>query len=371
MEGEQAWRSRARLSLPTARVLRPNLEVARYLFRLPATLANSEPRCRVDDWRWWRSRHRPYLEAFVDLNLPVTGSLLDLGCGDGLVTCFYAAHYPRAQVIGLDYCPTCLLNTHHLARRLALRNVTVIEGNTLDLGSLFHNYHFDLIIARCVFHRLFHLEQDDRTQQADARSVLTEISRAIHQRLTPHGHFVSVEGWRTAAELRAWTVMLSAIHFEVDWRRSRLLPAGSSRYSTLLVTRKAETAIDGVERGVIQFFASSELARFTGPIVLRGYLAAAVLDSLQPKTSVYAFTVTSLNGAAWRRQLWSRGQLLLTHDSTTWDDHEVTFWPGSVEIPLRSQLEREAKLLKIRGHNVTVDLPLLPDRITLDANAAQ
>lgn len=47
---------------------------------------------------------KSFLWPFADINaaLPKTGTIIDLGCGDGLVACYLAGHGSQRHVIGID-----------------------------------------------------------------------------------------------------------------------------------------------------------------------------------------------------------------------------------------------------------------------------
>ena len=47
------------------------------------------------------------MARFVSSGLP-TGDVLDLGCGSGILTCFYAIARPDASVVGADLSATGL-----------------------------------------------------------------------------------------------------------------------------------------------------------------------------------------------------------------------------------------------------------------------
>lgn len=54
-------------------------------------------------------------------------SVLDIGCDNGIATCFYARLFPTAQVIGVDRCPEGIACAKELARTLGIENVTFVQ----------------------------------------------------------------------------------------------------------------------------------------------------------------------------------------------------------------------------------------------------
>lgn len=76
-----------------------------------------------------------YLSLFVAVKEPPTATrILDIGCDNGIATCFYASQFPDAEVVGIDRCAEGIACAQHLARILGLRNVTFIRGDAFASG---------------------------------------------------------------------------------------------------------------------------------------------------------------------------------------------------------------------------------------------
>lgn len=76
-----------------------------------------------------------YLSLFVAVKEPpVATRILDIGCDNGLATCFYASQFPGAEVFGIDRCAEGIACAEHLARILGLKNVTFIHGDAFTSG---------------------------------------------------------------------------------------------------------------------------------------------------------------------------------------------------------------------------------------------
>ena len=111
-------------------------------------------------------------------------SILDIGCGTGLVSVTLARQLPHAQIIGIDLFhgvsghspsqPTRNAKLEDVANRVSFK-----QGNLLKIP--FPNNSFDLVTAGSVLHEL---HSDELCLQA-----LHEIMRV----LKPNGKFISVE----------------------------------------------------------------------------------------------------------------------------------------------------------------------------------
>jgi len=76
-----------------------------------------------------------YLSLFVAAKEPPTATrILDIGCDNGIATCFYASQFPDAEVFGIDRCAEGIACAEHLVRILGLKNVTFIHGDAFASG---------------------------------------------------------------------------------------------------------------------------------------------------------------------------------------------------------------------------------------------
>jgi 2-polyprenyl-3-methyl-5-hydroxy-6-metoxy-1,4-benzoquinol methylase len=102
----------------------------------------SEPILNVirayDDWvvraycwgRFWILRQR-FLDE-IGQYLPDEGRVLDLGCGFGLFSLYYASVRPRLAIEGLDLNPRRIATARAAAARLGLTQVRYAVGNAVD-----------------------------------------------------------------------------------------------------------------------------------------------------------------------------------------------------------------------------------------------
>ena len=74
-------------------------------------------------------------------------NILDIGCDNGIVTCFYALLYPNAKVVGVDKEKKGIECGIELAKKLNLTNVEfkIMDGKKVD--KIFDKNQFDLIVS--------------------------------------------------------------------------------------------------------------------------------------------------------------------------------------------------------------------------------
>ncbi|MBN2369181.1 MAG: methyltransferase domain-containing protein [Vicinamibacteria bacterium] len=93
------------------------------------------------------SRHqKEWGRRLVDgLALAPDASVLDLGCGDGVLTAAIARNVPRGRVLGVDSSPSMI----ETARALASDNVIF---RLLDANDIDHDAEFDLVFSNATLH---------------------------------------------------------------------------------------------------------------------------------------------------------------------------------------------------------------------------
>ena len=93
--------------------------------------AYDDPIVRAYCWgRFWILRQR-FLDE-IGQYLPARGRVLDLGCGFGLFSLYYASAHPALTVEGFDLNPRRIEMARAAARRLGLANVRYTVGNVMD-----------------------------------------------------------------------------------------------------------------------------------------------------------------------------------------------------------------------------------------------
>jgi cyclopropane fatty-acyl-phospholipid synthase-like methyltransferase len=109
--------------------------------------AYDDPVVRAYCWvRFWILRQR-FLEE-IGQYLPASGRVLDVGCGFGLFSLYYAATGPGRIVRGLDLDGRRIAMARRAAARLGLDNVTYEEGDARDFkgdGEVAAAYMLDIV----------------------------------------------------------------------------------------------------------------------------------------------------------------------------------------------------------------------------------
>lgn len=116
---------------------------------------------------------QPFLEE-IGQYLPTSGTLLDLGCGFGLFSMYYAATEPRRNVVGIDLSARRISRASRTAAALDIRNVSYAAADVLSWET---ELRFDSIYFLDLVHHL---------PAAGVRPFIAKVASLI----APHGTLV-------------------------------------------------------------------------------------------------------------------------------------------------------------------------------------
>ncbi len=174
---------------------------------------------------------RVFLTHFPPLSAP--RALLDIGCENGLLTCYYGLLYPDAAVVGVDPSQPAITCAQALSRVLGLRNVTFRTGTAMGVESVSEGRTFDLVISVTVFQDSGlmpdHGGEGWRCGYVSPHPIepLRDI-QALGQVLVPGGAWISLERCRCSTDLAWWLRTVAASGWGVDWLHSQKLDCGRS-----------------------------------------------------------------------------------------------------------------------------------------------
>jgi SAM-dependent methyltransferase len=168
---------------------------------------------------------------------PVPRRILDLGCDCGLLTCFYAQHFPEAEVVGLDSSVGGIENARELASELELKNVRFQVGDIRELEKAnLSDAGFDLITFTCVLRDALgfpHVPANGPLSWAalPPTDMWARVLSTVRPLLTPGGIAFSTERVMNPRAMAWWVRSLSDSGIEVLWDRSALLEHDSVQSS--------------------------------------------------------------------------------------------------------------------------------------------
>ena len=94
---------------------------------------------------------REFASWLVRENLPTPSEVLDIGCENGVLTCFYAILWSNANVVGVERSQAAVSAARELAKRLGLGNVSFEQTDARHIVDA-NSGRFQIILATLVMH---------------------------------------------------------------------------------------------------------------------------------------------------------------------------------------------------------------------------
>ena len=184
--------------------------------------AYDDPVVRAYCWVRFRILRQRFLDE-IGQYLPEDGPVLDIGCGFGLFSLYYAATAPRRLVRGLDVNARRIALARRAAARLGIDNVAYAEGDARDFKG-------DTEVAAAYMLDIVH-----HVPPATVPTLLAQLRRCL-----PPGGRLLVKDVDTRPAAKRW----------FTWALDRLMaPRTPVRYwSTEELTAALERAGFGVHR---------------------------------------------------------------------------------------------------------------------------
>lgn len=143
------------------------------------------------------------------------GTVLDVGCDCGLVTCFIAQQYPECRVVGVDKNELAVNNAKVLAERLGLSNVEFVTADIYDFvldekASVATSFRGLLDIAQKQTSGVSVI--GERSERENAyQQAFSSLATAIANNLTDDGAVISVERYTALYGWLGWMQALAEL----------------------------------------------------------------------------------------------------------------------------------------------------------------
>jgi SAM-dependent methyltransferase len=167
-------------------------------------IKNRSLKLSMDFSRYSADLYRRFFEWFLKNISYEPKSILDLGCDNGIVTCFFALLYPNSNVIGIDPCENGITCAEQLCIKLGLKNVEFKVARIQDISQIFSDQSFNMITSIRTLHEvtgfsdspehIWSLETLEKLNLNDFDNKdLVKALEDIKDRLTSDGMFISWE----------------------------------------------------------------------------------------------------------------------------------------------------------------------------------
>jgi SAM-dependent methyltransferase len=302
--------------------------------------------------------YREYTKWFLKENFKPPGRLLDIGCENGILTCFYAKTFPGSEIVGMDKCANAIDCARELARRMSLTNVKFEVADIKELPAKLTASTFDCITAVTVFHEAVpNLQDEELSWSIDNQDFLNKYPeanktiKAIAALINPlGGYMVSVDRLANAPEIIKWFRLISESGLAINWERSCALPFRNIYHETekLCVSVSSPGLNKEVTAGddILAFIASNEGDKDELSTTIEGSMAEALFRSVNPKTRVWGREITYKDGSGiMRAEFWKAGALVIRYEYSNTGYRRLLFAPKNRVNELIQLCETETEAI--------------------------
>lgn len=188
---------------------------------------NSRLDLSLDFSRYSADIYRRYFEWLMKLSDMKPKYILDIGCDNGIVTCFYGYLFPDSEVIGIDLSENAVKCSTELSQKLDLNNVQFKVLALEDAINQFPLNHFDWITDIRTIHEIIGDFPDPRSwsmndvtfdEYPDENQKMVNILSQFQKLLKDDGRFIAFERIGKPTKLVWWVEMLSQVGLHPDWQ---------------------------------------------------------------------------------------------------------------------------------------------------------
>ena len=174
--------------------------------------------------------------------------ILDLGCDNGIVTCFYALLYPDAKVVGVDRSKNSIKCAQELAEKLGISNIEFHVTDLKKCDKFFEHKSFDMITSTCAIYEAINLNTDERgwsLEEIASKSTnkdLTKLMSSLDKAITDDGIFITFERLTSPQCAMSFIKVLQESNFIVNksnWARIKFHEVGNKQEMPLLTFSKS------------------------------------------------------------------------------------------------------------------------------------
>jgi SAM-dependent methyltransferase len=200
--------------------------------------------------------YKEYCTWFASMEEPPPNRILDIGCDNGIITCFYAFLYPETEIIGIDKSRSGVACATQLAERLELSNVSFIELDYNDLNKHFSSNTFDIITTVRTLHEVMgtipypiYWSLKDYLEKYPVKADYRYI-KVIERLLKDDGRYISAERLENPAAVGQWSNLLNLADLSIDWGKSGFIEfheTGSNHKAPIMVSRRVDSNVVEVD----------------------------------------------------------------------------------------------------------------------------
>lgn len=297
--------------------------------------------------------YRKYFEWFINLKGSAPNRILDIGCDNGIITCFYALLFPGCDVIGIDISENSIKCAEQLKAELALNNVSFRMAKIQDISQVFKDCSFDFITSVRTLHEaaelpeapehIWSLEDLDKLDGKEPdNNDLIKLMTDIRARLTPDGRFIT---WERLFQADSYLYLRA-----LEKARLFLIPelseviefheVGDEQAMAVLVTGNEDNHTDLME-DVLRIHTGKEIESLTINDSYEGSAAEFCFNKCKEKKLLNGFQIeyTEENGNKLRNELYEYDGAILFYQYSNIGYRQLIVYDKNVYSKLVKRLD--------------------------------
>ena len=302
----------------------------------------------LDYARYSADLYRRYFEWLICKKELNPKRILDIGCDNGIVTCFYAILFPNSEVIGVDISENGIKCAKQLSEKLGLTNVKFMEIGFRNIKEHFFDQQFDIITSVRSLHEI--MEDDVDIRYWSLNEVLVEVEKQEENmlfkqisNLLRHDEsiFISWERFSSPGIALWWIEKYKRVGLYVNWEecdKIKFHEVEDIQMMPVIVYNKINNETSTME-GLIKLYIKGDLIDIKKKKIYLGESAEALFTNFTEKEFIGGLQINNLDGAEKLRfEMWKLKNQLLIYQYSNIGQRELRILPLELIETARNEL---------------------------------
>jgi 2-polyprenyl-3-methyl-5-hydroxy-6-metoxy-1,4-benzoquinol methylase len=312
-------------------------------------IKNQNLRLSLDVANFSADLYRQYFEWFMTNQKDKSPKkFLDIGCENGIVSCFYAMRFPEAEVIGIDIQQNAISCAKELASQLEISNISFITTDLRDIKSFSSNLSFDLITSLRSFHEIIggfvepprHWSITEILQM-DVNHIGIDLLRIVNDLLKEEtSQFINCERHPSISSLALWGKALNDAGLNIHWDESRYIKfheVGDEQQFPVLVATKQASELSLLE-GIFKIIKNQKSFIRTNSHY-ENKLAEILFHQIENKDLVFGVQINfNDNSGKMRLELWKSEDIVILYQYSNIGYRELKILSASQLLEAKKEL---------------------------------
>jgi SAM-dependent methyltransferase len=284
----------------------------------------------LDFARYSANLYGQFLTWFLEQKFTPPGRLLDLGCDNGITTCFFGLLFPDSEVVGVDICNNAVSCAKALALHLGIKNIQFINADFTDSNQSYKPGNFDMIVSLRSLQEIYGYFPVEPLWPADSQSLTTlstylrsfsipkqfagisAITGSLHDQ---ESTFITCERILGLDQFVFFAETLRRFGMDIDFSKSSLVrfhELGQAQEMPALIAKK-KGSNQPLFEAISRFYRRGQNIILEPGYEYEGPVAQLVFTEFAHKQLLDSIKVTDGYESVMHYELWQSGKLLLRY----------------------------------------------------------